>query len=72
MCILAEEEHYTDKYDNLNYRALLNNKTVRNSYYDCFMEIAPCQTPVQKTLTSNVLLPVLTVDCTLFLTFNKY
>ncbi|XP_012063051.1 PREDICTED: ejaculatory bulb-specific protein 3-like [Atta cephalotes] len=52
MCILAEEEHYTDKYDNLDYHTLLNNKTMRDSYYNCFMEIAPCQTPVQKTLTS--------------------
>ncbi|XP_018313543.1 ejaculatory bulb-specific protein 3 [Mycetomoellerius zeteki] len=52
MCILAEEERYTDKYDNVDYRTALNNKTVRDSYYDCFMEIAPCQTPTQIALTS--------------------
>lgn len=54
MCILAEEERYTDKYDNVDYRTALNNKTVRDSYYDCFMEIAPCQTPTQIALTSNI------------------
>ncbi|KAG5319919.1 PEB3 protein, partial [Acromyrmex heyeri] len=52
MCILAEEEHYSDNYDNIDYHTILNNKTARDSYYDCFMEIAPCQTPVQKALTS--------------------
>ena len=43
MYVLAEEERYSDQYDNINYRAALNNDTMRKSYYNYFMEIAPCQ-----------------------------
>ncbi|KYM98241.1 PREDICTED: ejaculatory bulb-specific protein 3-like [Cyphomyrmex costatus] len=51
MCILAEEERYTDKYDDVDYHAALKNKTLRDEYYNCFMEIAPCQSPRQTALT---------------------
>ncbi|XP_018400209.1 PREDICTED: ejaculatory bulb-specific protein 3-like [Cyphomyrmex costatus] len=51
MCILAEEERYNDKYDNSNYLATLNNKTLREAYYNCFMKIAPCQTHQQTVIT---------------------
>ncbi|KYM98239.1 PREDICTED: ejaculatory bulb-specific protein 3-like [Cyphomyrmex costatus] len=51
MYVLAEEERYSDQFDNIDYRAALNNDTVRESYYNCFMEIAPCQSPRHKALT---------------------
>ncbi|XP_011702412.1 PREDICTED: ejaculatory bulb-specific protein 3-like [Wasmannia auropunctata] len=53
MCVFAEEvKLYSDRYDHIDIRAALNNKEVREAYYNCFMELAPCQTPEQVALTA--------------------
>lgn len=57
MCVLAEEELFTDQYDYIDVRAILQDKNEREAYYNCFMEIAPCQTPEQTTLTGISVLP---------------
>ncbi|XP_011702411.1 PREDICTED: uncharacterized protein LOC105458642 [Wasmannia auropunctata] len=50
MCVLAEEVEllYSDQYDYVDVKAALDNKEMREAYYNCFMELAPCQTPEQR------------------------
>ncbi|KYN23321.1 Ejaculatory bulb-specific protein 3, partial [Trachymyrmex cornetzi] len=48
MCVLAEEERYSDQYDYIDIQFILQNKEIREEYYNCFMEIAPCKTPEQE------------------------
>ncbi|KMQ86242.1 odorant-binding protein a10 [Lasius niger] len=48
MCVLAEEEKYDDKYDNVDPVAILANDKLRQQYYNCFMAIGPCVTADQK------------------------
>ncbi|XP_024891543.1 uncharacterized protein LOC112467241, partial [Temnothorax curvispinosus] len=50
ICVLAEEL-YPNRYDHLDVRALLQNDTLREDYYKCFMELAPCTTLAQQRLT---------------------
>ncbi|KAM0732083.1 Allergen Tha p 1 [Formica fusca] len=42
-CILAEEL-YSDRYDSVDYVAVLSNPKMRQQYYKCFMDLAPCKT----------------------------
>ncbi|KYQ48384.1 Ejaculatory bulb-specific protein 3 [Trachymyrmex zeteki] len=51
MCVLAEEKLYSDRYDYVDFQSVLQNKDLRQEYYNCFMEIAPCKTPEQEALT---------------------
>ncbi|EGI69191.1 PREDICTED: ejaculatory bulb-specific protein 3-like [Acromyrmex echinatior] len=51
MCILAEEELYSDQYDYIDIQSILQNKELREEYYNCFMETAPCKSPEQETIT---------------------
>ncbi|KYN34954.1 Ejaculatory bulb-specific protein 3 [Trachymyrmex septentrionalis] len=51
MCVLAEEERYSDQYDHVDIQAIIQNKELRKEYYNCFMEIAPCKSPEQQNLT---------------------
>ncbi|KAL6446458.1 hypothetical protein ACFW04_001194 [Cataglyphis niger] len=46
--VLAEEDKYDDKYDNIDTLEILNNDKLREQYYKCFMEIAPCVTADSK------------------------
>ncbi|XP_072767351.1 ejaculatory bulb-specific protein 3-like [Anoplolepis gracilipes] len=43
LCVLAEEL-YSDQYDYIDYNNILNNEKLRDQYYKCYMEIAPCVT----------------------------
>lgn len=42
-CTYAEEL-YSDKYDHVKIKEILETDELRNSYYDCFMDTAPCAT----------------------------
>lgn len=44
----ADEEIYSDKYDYVDVDSILNNDRIRNQYYECFMDLAPCLTPDAK------------------------
>ncbi|KYM98240.1 PREDICTED: ejaculatory bulb-specific protein 3-like [Cyphomyrmex costatus] len=50
MCVLAEEL-YPNRYDYVDIQSILQNKDIREEYYNCFMELAPCTTPEQKGIT---------------------
>lgn len=41
----ADEELYSDKYDYIDPREILNNDRLRAEYYNCFMDTGPCVTP---------------------------
>lgn len=51
MCVLAEEL-YPERYDHIDVQAILENKELRDEYYFCLMEIAPCKTLEQKEISS--------------------
>jgi len=51
VCVFAEEELYSDRYDNVDVRAVLQNEELREGYYKCFMGIEPCKTPEQAMIT---------------------
>ncbi|XP_077273209.1 ejaculatory bulb-specific protein 3-like [Temnothorax americanus] len=51
ICVLAEEL-YSNRYDHLDVRTLLQNAELREAYYKCFMELAPCTTLAQQRLTA--------------------
>jgi len=42
VCIFADEELYSDRFDNVDIHAILQNDDLREQYYKCFMEIEPC------------------------------
>ncbi|XP_070155024.1 ejaculatory bulb-specific protein 3-like [Polyergus mexicanus] len=48
MCVLAKEDKYDDKYDNIDILEILNNNKLRKQYYNCFMGITPCITADSK------------------------
>ncbi|XP_020296969.1 ejaculatory bulb-specific protein 3-like [Pseudomyrmex gracilis] len=48
MCVLAEEEKYTDKYDDVDVSSILANEKLRMQYYNCFMGTGPCITSDSK------------------------
>ncbi|KAL6418745.1 hypothetical protein ACFW04_011825 [Cataglyphis niger] len=48
MYVLAEEDKYDDKYDDIDILEILNNSTHRNQYYKCLMGTAPCVTADEK------------------------
>ncbi|XP_018046540.1 PREDICTED: ejaculatory bulb-specific protein 3-like [Atta colombica] len=43
LCVLAKEL-YSDKYDNIDAISILQNDKLRDEYYNCFLEKAPCPT----------------------------
>ncbi|KAG5311827.1 PEB3 protein, partial [Acromyrmex insinuator] len=43
ICVLAQEL-YSDRYDKVNAENILQNNRLRDQYYNCFMEKAPCIT----------------------------
>ncbi|XP_018301431.1 ejaculatory bulb-specific protein 3-like [Mycetomoellerius zeteki] len=43
LCVLAEEL-YSDRYDYIDADSILQNDKLREQYYSCFMETAPCVT----------------------------
>ncbi|XP_018046519.1 PREDICTED: ejaculatory bulb-specific protein 3-like [Atta colombica] len=43
LCVSAEEL-YSDRYDHIDVKDILQNDKLRDQYYNCFMETAPCIT----------------------------
>ncbi|KAG5343638.1 PEB3 protein, partial [Acromyrmex heyeri] len=43
LCVSAEE-FFSDRYDQIDVESILQNDKLREQYYNCFMEIAPCVT----------------------------
>lgn len=43
LCVLAEEI-YTDQYDYIDVKNILDNEKLRLQYYNCYMETGPCLT----------------------------
>ncbi|XP_018394089.1 PREDICTED: ejaculatory bulb-specific protein 3-like [Cyphomyrmex costatus] len=43
LCVLAEEL-YSDRYDHIDAEGILQNDKLRDQYFNCFMETAPCVT----------------------------
>ncbi|XP_029173007.1 ejaculatory bulb-specific protein 3-like [Nylanderia fulva] len=46
-CVFAETL-YSDRYDDVDVVAIFNNPKMREQYYKCFMDLAPCKTPDSK------------------------
>ncbi|XP_011160224.1 putative odorant-binding protein A10 [Solenopsis invicta] len=44
MCVVAQEDLYSDKFDGIDVKSIITNNRLRNEYYDCFMGISPCVT----------------------------
>lgn len=42
-CVLAEE-FYSNRYDDVDVSGIFNNPKLRQQYYKCFMDLAPCKT----------------------------
>jgi len=47
MCVLAEEL-YSDQYDDIDVRNIVENDKLRNQYYNCFMATGSCVTADSK------------------------
>ncbi|XP_014212504.1 putative odorant-binding protein A10 [Copidosoma floridanum] len=45
---LADQEIYSDKYDYVDVDQILGNDRIREQYYNCFLDAAPCYTPDAK------------------------
>lgn len=43
MCVLAEEL-YSDQYDDVDIKSILENDKLRQQYYNCTLETGPCVT----------------------------
>lgn len=43
--VKADEELYSDKYDYIDPKEIVENDRLRDQYYSCFMETSPCVTP---------------------------
>ncbi|XP_020289357.1 ejaculatory bulb-specific protein 3-like [Pseudomyrmex gracilis] len=43
-CVFAEEEVYSTRYDDIDIHGILDNSKLRDQYYKCFMDFAPCKT----------------------------
>lgn len=46
--VAGEVELYSDKYDYVDVDGILSNDRIRNQYYNCFLDTAPCLTPDAK------------------------
>ncbi|CAG9860083.1 unnamed protein product [Phyllotreta striolata] len=57
----CDEEHYTSKYDSVDYRAILHSERLLKSYYNCLMDKGPC-TAEGKELR-NILPDALKTEC---------
>ncbi|XP_050447311.1 ejaculatory bulb-specific protein 3-like [Cataglyphis hispanica] len=60
-CILAEEL-YSSRYDDINAEAIFSNPKLRQQYYKCFMDLAPCRTADAKFF-KEVLPEALQTEC---------
>ncbi|XP_018044629.1 PREDICTED: putative odorant-binding protein A10 [Atta colombica] len=43
-CVFAEEELYSNRYDDINIHEILANEKLRMQYYKCLLGTAPCKT----------------------------
>lgn len=43
-CVFAEEDFYSNRYDDVDIEGILANEKLRLQYYNCFMDTAPCKT----------------------------
>ncbi|XP_058799873.1 uncharacterized protein LOC131669181 [Phymastichus coffea] len=50
----ADEEIYSNKYDFVDVDSILKNDRLRNQYYECFQDIAPCLTPDAKFFKDKI------------------
>ncbi|EFN89732.1 ejaculatory bulb-specific protein 3 [Harpegnathos saltator] len=46
--ILTAEEFYSDKYDDIDVKGILQNDRLRDQYYECFIDKGPCTTADMK------------------------
>ncbi|EFN89731.1 ejaculatory bulb-specific protein 3 [Harpegnathos saltator] len=46
--LTAEEEFYSDKYDDIDVKSILENDRLREQYRDCFMDKGSCTTADMK------------------------
>nr|AGR39571.1 chemosensory protein 1 [Agrotis ipsilon] len=53
VCARPEEEKYPDKYDNTNYKEILENGRLYRAYCDCLLDAGKC-TPEGKELKSRI------------------
>lgn len=51
--VTAEEELYSDKYDDIDVNEILTNDRLREEYYECFIGRAPCTTATMKFYKST-------------------
>ncbi|EFN72617.1 Putative odorant-binding protein A10 [Camponotus floridanus] len=71
MCVLAEEEKYEDKYDDIDVHEILQNAKLREQYYKCFMVTGPCVTADAKFF-NKILSEALQTKCKLCTEKQKY
>ncbi|GAB1860002.1 Chemosensory protein [Camponotus japonicus] len=71
MCVLAEEEKYEDKYDDIDVHEVLENVKLREQYYKCFMATGPCVTADQKFF-SKIVSEAFQTKCKLCTEKQKY
>lgn len=55
VCVLAKEELYSDRYDNVDVRAIFANDKLREQYYNCIVDTGPCNTGPQRFFKSTVI-----------------
>ncbi|EZA48691.1 ObirCSP10.2 [Ooceraea biroi] len=48
VCVLAKEEFYSDRFDDVDIPAIFNNNKLRRQYYSCLMDTGPCATAPQR------------------------
>lgn len=46
LCVSAEDEKYSDKYDDIDVDEVLANPRLRTQYLKCFLGTGPCSSPV--------------------------
>lgn len=43
-CVLADEEKYSDQYDDIDVNSIFATEKLQVQYYKCFMDQGPCKT----------------------------
>ncbi|EGI64540.1 Putative odorant-binding protein A10 [Acromyrmex echinatior] len=61
LCVSAEEL-YSDRYDQIDAEDILQNDKLRDQYYNCFMETAPCVTADAKFF-KGVMSEIIQTNC---------
>nr|UMT69258.1 chemosensory protein 6 [Ophraella communa] len=59
--VRGDEEKYTSKYDNIDYRSILASERLLNNYFRCMMDEGPC-TPDAQDL-KKVIPDILQTEC---------